>query len=119
MTEAERLQIEGCELAELHDWKGALGSFQTALSLDPGKAVLHELKAQSLLELEQYPEALQSARSAAELSPNVRISAPLTCRHSPAPTLFLQPCQARLTFGCLKRVQTSCKQCLICFWLIQ
>ncbi len=66
-----KLQENGCELASQQDFEGALRCFEEAIQAEPGHAVLQELKAQSLLALERFPLALQSARTATQLSPTV------------------------------------------------
>ena len=70
-SKAKDLQGRGSELAEQGDWAGASDCFQEAVEVEPSSAVLHELKAQCLLEQELLPQALQSARAATHLSPTV------------------------------------------------
>ena len=70
-SKAKDLQDRGCELAEQGDWAGATDCFQEAVDVEPSSAVLHELKAQCLLEQELLSQALQSARAATQLSPTV------------------------------------------------
>lgn len=63
------LKEEGCDFAELGDFRKALNSWQRALQIlisipaDTGHAIirsiLHELKAQSYLELDMIMNALQ------------------------------------------------------------
>ncbi|KAK9861153.1 hypothetical protein WJX84_008745, partial [Apatococcus fuscideae] len=67
--EVKHLQDRGCELAEQGNWAGATDCFRKAIELEPSSAVLHELKAQCLLEQDLLVPALHAARAATQLSP--------------------------------------------------
>lgn len=67
---SELLQSEGNNLAEEGKYVAALGKWEAALALTPEKAVLHEQKAQVLLEIGETWKALQAATRATELQPS-------------------------------------------------
>ncbi|KAF5200729.1 Tetratricopeptide repeat protein [Thalictrum thalictroides] len=63
-------QTEGNKLAENGRYKEALGKWEAALTLVPDRAVLHEQKAQVLLEIGDSWNALKAATRATELEPS-------------------------------------------------
>ncbi|KAJ9673512.1 hypothetical protein PVL29_023213 [Vitis rotundifolia] len=67
---ADSFQAQGDKLAEGGKYREALGKWETALTLMPGKAVLHEQKAQVLLEIGDAWNALKAASRATELEPS-------------------------------------------------
>ncbi|XP_034675169.1 tetratricopeptide repeat protein 33 isoform X2 [Vitis riparia] len=67
---ADSFQAQGDKLAEGGKYREALGKWETALTLMPGKAVLHEQKAQVLLEIGDAWNALKAATRATELEPS-------------------------------------------------
>ncbi|KAJ0085616.1 hypothetical protein Patl1_08248 [Pistacia atlantica] len=77
---AESFQSQGNKLAELHQhgtfvlkdgkYREALGKWEAALNLMPENAVLHEQKAQVLLEIGDAWNALKAATRATELEPS-------------------------------------------------
>ncbi|KAJ1279487.1 hypothetical protein BS78_04G160600 [Paspalum vaginatum] len=66
---AESLQSQGNKLAEEGKYHEALSKWEAALTLTPDNAVLHEQKAQILLELGDAWRALRAATRATELDP--------------------------------------------------
>uniref|UniRef100_A0A0D3F6B8 Transcriptional coactivator p15 (PC4) C-terminal domain-containing protein n=1 Tax=Oryza barthii TaxID=65489 RepID=A0A0D3F6B8_9ORYZ len=66
---AESLQHQGNRLAEEGKYHEALGKWEAALTLMPDNAILHEQKAQILLELGDAWRALTAATRATELDP--------------------------------------------------
>ncbi|XP_054796239.1 uncharacterized protein LOC129301673 isoform X2 [Prosopis cineraria] len=74
LSEARRLakefQAQGDRLAEDGKYAEALGKWESALSLTPEVAVLHEQKAQVLLEIGDAWNALKAAMRATELQPS-------------------------------------------------
>ncbi|XP_028757590.1 tetratricopeptide repeat protein 33-like [Neltuma alba] len=74
LSEARRLakefQAQGDKLAEDGKYGEALGKWESALSLTPDVAVLHEQKAQVLLEIGDAWNALKAAIRATELQPS-------------------------------------------------
>uniref|UniRef100_A0A0E0EVL6 Uncharacterized protein n=2 Tax=Oryza meridionalis TaxID=40149 RepID=A0A0E0EVL6_9ORYZ len=66
---AESLQHQGNRLAEEGKYHEALGKWEAALTVMPNNAILHEQKAQILLELEDAWRALTAATRATELDP--------------------------------------------------
>uniref|UniRef100_A0A0D9YTJ8 Transcriptional coactivator p15 (PC4) C-terminal domain-containing protein n=1 Tax=Oryza glumipatula TaxID=40148 RepID=A0A0D9YTJ8_9ORYZ len=66
---AESLQHQGNRLAEEGKYHEALGKWEAALTLMPNNAILHEQKAQILLELGDAWRALTAATRATELDP--------------------------------------------------
>ncbi|KAL5211935.1 hypothetical protein ABZP36_022782 [Zizania latifolia] len=66
---AESLQRQGDKLAEEGKYHKALGKWEAALTLMPDNAILHEQKAQILLEVGDAWRALTSATRATELDP--------------------------------------------------
>ncbi|KAM6571140.1 hypothetical protein CsatA_015220 [Cannabis sativa] len=67
---AQSFQAQGNKLAEDGEYREALGKWETALLLNPQNAVLHEQKAQILLELGDAWSALKAASRATELEPS-------------------------------------------------
>ncbi|KZV28812.1 tetratricopeptide repeat protein 33 [Dorcoceras hygrometricum] len=66
---AQEFEAQGNKLAEEGRYREALSKWETAITLMPGHAVLHEQKAQVLLELGDAWNALKAAARAAELEP--------------------------------------------------
>lgn len=66
----ESFQQQGNKLAEEGKYREALGKWESALLLMPDRAILHEQKAQILLELGETWKALQAATRATELEPS-------------------------------------------------
>ncbi|KAJ6335753.1 hypothetical protein OIU78_012375 [Salix suchowensis] len=64
---ADSFQNLGNKLAEDGNYREALGKWEAALNLMPGNAVLHEQKAQVLLEIGDAWSALKAATRATEL----------------------------------------------------
>jgi predicted Zn-dependent protease len=64
------LQAEGCTLAEEGNFAGALVRWDQAIRLTPDRAVLHELRAQVLIEMDQVFPAVQAATMAVTLAPH-------------------------------------------------
>ncbi|KAH9326671.1 hypothetical protein KI387_006849, partial [Taxus chinensis] len=69
-TLSEQFQVQGDTLAEEGKYGEALGKWEAAISLTPERAVLHEQKAQILLEIGETWKALQAATRATELQPS-------------------------------------------------
>ncbi|KAG8633224.1 hypothetical protein MANES_18G084200v8 [Manihot esculenta] len=67
---AESFQAQGNKLAEDGKYREALGKWEAALNLMPESAVLHEQKAQVLLEIGDAWNALKAANRATELEPS-------------------------------------------------
>ncbi|XP_022141714.1 tetratricopeptide repeat protein 33 isoform X1 [Momordica charantia] len=67
---AESFQAQGDRLAEDGKFREALGKWENALTLMPGNAVLHEQKAQVLLEVGEAWGALKAASRATDLDPS-------------------------------------------------
>ncbi|BBG95563.1 Tetratricopeptide repeat-like superfamily protein [Prunus dulcis] len=63
-------QAEGTKLAEGGKYREALGKWEAALMLMPENAVLHEQKAQVLLEIGDAWNAVKAATRATELKPS-------------------------------------------------
>ncbi|KAL6044118.1 putative tetratricopeptide repeat protein ovary overexpressed [Balamuthia mandrillaris] len=68
--ESRRLKEEGSALAERGDFRAALTKWDSALRLMPGQAVLHEMRAQVLLELGYTLRAVDAAMQATTLDPH-------------------------------------------------
>ncbi|KAH6759179.1 Tetratricopeptide repeat superfamily protein [Perilla frutescens var. frutescens] len=66
---AGEFEAQGNKLAEEGKYREALGKWEAAIILLPEKAVLHEQKAQVLLELGEAWNALKAATRATELDP--------------------------------------------------
>lgn len=66
----ESFQQQGNKLAEEWKYCEALGKWESALLLMPDRAILHEQKAQILLELGETWKALKAATRATELEPS-------------------------------------------------
>ncbi|PKI54476.1 tetratricopeptide repeat protein 33 [Punica granatum] len=67
---AQSFQAQGDKLAEDGKYREALGKWEAALTLMPENKVLHEQKAQVLLELGDAWSALKAATRATELDPS-------------------------------------------------
>eukprot|EP00262_Sarcandra_glabra_P005114 TRINITY_DN16426_c0_g2_i1.p1 TRINITY_DN16426_c0_g2~~TRINITY_DN16426_c0_g2_i1.p1 ORF type:complete len:201 (-),score=36.94 TRINITY_DN16426_c0_g2_i1:106-708(-) len=67
---ADSFQSQGNKLAEDGRFREALGKWEAALTLAPERAVLHEQKAQVLLEIGDAWNALKAASRATELEPS-------------------------------------------------
>ncbi|XP_056164241.1 uncharacterized protein LOC115661372 isoform X2 [Syzygium oleosum] len=67
---ARSFQSQGDKLSEEGKYREALGKWETALTLIPENAVLHEQKAQVLLEIGDAWGALKAAIRATELDPS-------------------------------------------------
>jgi tetratricopeptide (TPR) repeat protein len=65
------LVSKGCDLAECGDFEGAISFFQQALEGVPGKAQVHEMLAQCLLEVGRSDAAIGSATTAVRMDPEV------------------------------------------------
>eukprot|EP00193_Tetraselmis_chui_P005476 CAMPEP_0177755450 /NCGR_PEP_ID=MMETSP0491_2-20121128/2573_1 /TAXON_ID=63592 /ORGANISM="Tetraselmis chuii, Strain PLY429" /LENGTH=232 /DNA_ID=CAMNT_0019270949 /DNA_START=219 /DNA_END=913 /DNA_ORIENTATION=- len=63
------LQARGCRVADAGDFQGALLLFRKAAELDPRSAVLQELCAQCLLQLERWDDAYEAAKAAHFMDP--------------------------------------------------
>jgi len=61
-----RLKAEGIALAGGEKYWQAIGRWDEALSLDPTDAAVHEMKAQSLIQLHEWIPAIQAASRAIE-----------------------------------------------------
>ncbi|MCL7027651.1 hypothetical protein MKW94_024367 [Papaver nudicaule] len=66
---SQSFQAQGNKLAEDGRYKEALTKWEAALTLTPERAVLHEQKAQILLEIGETWNALKAATRATELDP--------------------------------------------------
>ncbi|KAG8378213.1 hypothetical protein BUALT_Bualt08G0114400 [Buddleja alternifolia] len=66
---AQDFEARGNKLAEEGKYREALGKWESAITLVPERAVLHEQKAQILLELGEAWSALKAAARATELEP--------------------------------------------------
>ncbi|KAL0927054.1 hypothetical protein M5K25_001208 [Dendrobium thyrsiflorum] len=66
---AESFESQGIQLAERGRYSEALAKWETAITLMPDKAKLHEQKAQVLLEIGDTWNALKAATRATELEP--------------------------------------------------
>ncbi|KAL6511991.1 hypothetical protein OROGR_021588 [Orobanche gracilis] len=66
---AQDFEAQGNKFAEEGKYREALGKWETAITLMPERAVLHEQKAQVLLELGDSWNALKAATRAMELEP--------------------------------------------------
>ncbi|URD87346.1 TPR [Musa troglodytarum] len=67
---ADSFRCQGNQLAEDGKYHEAIGKWEAALTLEPKNAVLHEQKAQVLLELGDSWSALKAATQATELQPS-------------------------------------------------
>ncbi|GMP50279.1 hypothetical protein CsSME_00016961 [Camellia sinensis var. sinensis] len=67
---AEAFHAQGTKLAEDRRYHEALGKWEAAITLMPERAVLHQQKAQVLLEIGEAWNALKAATRATELEPS-------------------------------------------------
>ena len=69
ITKSNRLKNEGIALAELQRYWESIKKWNEAIQLTPDHDVLHEMKAQVLLELDEIFPAIQAAEMAVSLKP--------------------------------------------------
>jgi tetratricopeptide (TPR) repeat protein len=70
IIKSAKLREQGCNYAENREYSLAIKCFNDGLILTPQCHLLHELKAQVYLQLEQYLKAAESAKYSVELQPN-------------------------------------------------
>ena len=67
---SDELRKKGCDYAENGDYSKSMKCFNDALLLTPSCHLLHELKAQVYLQLDQLLDAIECAKYSVELQPN-------------------------------------------------
>ncbi|KAJ9560321.1 hypothetical protein OSB04_005481 [Centaurea solstitialis] len=67
---AQSFQDQGNKLAEVGKYREALGKWESAITLTPDRATLHEEKAQVLLEIGETWKSLMAATRATQLEPS-------------------------------------------------
>ena len=97
------LQQQGAVLADGERWNAALAKFDEAVARDPSSAPAHEQRAQVLIHLDRYFEAVQAAQRSVERAPTWG-DAHLTLARAQfnlgEPTLALDNAERAAALGC-------------------
>ena len=97
------LQQQGAVLADGERWNAALAKFDEAVARDPSSATAHEQRAQVLILLDRFFEAVQAAQRSVERAPTWG-DAHLTLARAQfnlgEPTLALDNAERAVALGC-------------------
>ena len=97
------LQQQGAVLADGERWNAALAKFDEAVARDPSAATAHEQRAQVLIHLDRFFEAVQAAQRSVERAPTWG-DAHLTLARAQfnlgEPTLALDNAERAVALGC-------------------
>ena len=97
------LQHQGAVLADGERWNAALAKFDEAVARDPSAATAHEQRAQVLIHLDRFFEAVQAAQRSVERAPTWG-DAHLTLARAQfnlgEPTLALDNAERAVALGC-------------------
>ena len=97
------LQQQGAVLADGERWNAALAKFDEAVARDPSSAAAHEQRAQVLIHLDRFFEAVQAAQRSVERAPtwgDAHLTLARAHFNLGEPTLALDNAERAVALGC-------------------